>query len=314
MNRTDRLLAIVLRLQAKGWQRAEDLAEYFEISKRTIYRDMLALMESGVPVISQPGQGYSLDPGYFLPPLHFTADEAITLILGTSSVAQHFDEQYRRAAESSAHKIEAVLGERLKAQVADLKASLRFVSLQTMDEPDLVALLQQIRRAILDRKTIRFTYQKRLAENEDGRIRDIDPHGLLHIGTTWYVAGYCHLRRDMRTFRLERIDHLTVLASTFTRQPDYDLQSNPPRTINHMIRVVFDLSVARWVLEERNFYVLEQHSQPDGLYLTLGVRTTEDVIRWLIGWGDKVRVLEPESLIEEMVAAAQSILKLYHFP
>ncbi len=311
MNRTDRLLAIVLRLQAKGWQRAEDLAEYFEISKRTIYRDMLALMESGVPVISQPGQGYSLDPGYFLPPLHFTADEAITLILGAASVAQHFDEQYRRAVESSAHKIEAVLGERLKAQVNDLKNSLRFVALQTMDEPHLVIFLQQIRRAILERRKIRLVYQKRFSEGEDGRIREIDPHGLIHLGTTWYVTGYCHLRRDMRTFRLERIDTLAVLTSTFMRQPDYDVQETPPRAINHTIRVVFDASVARWVLEERNFYVLEQHLQPDGLYLTLGVRTTEDVIRWLIGWGDKVRVLEPEFLIEEMITAAQSILKRY---
>jgi len=314
VNRTDRLLAIVLRLQAKGWQRAEDLAEYFEISKRTIYRDMLALMESGVPVISQPGQGYSLDPGYFLPPLHFTADEAIILILGAASVARQFDEQYRRAAESSAHKIDAVLGERLKTQVADLRTSLRFVSMQSMDEPHLVTFLQQIRRAILERRTIRLVYQKRFSEGEEGRIRDIDPHGLIHVGTTWYVTGYCHLRCDMRTFRLERIDKLTVLADIFSRQPDYDVQQTPPRTINHTIRVVFDPSVARWVLEERNFYVLEQELLPEGLYLTLGVRTTEDVIRWLIGWGDKVRVLEPESLIEEMITAAQSIIKLYQSP
>ncbi len=74
MNRTDRLLAIVLELQGRGKRRAEDLAETFETSKRTIYRDIQALCETGVPIVSIPGRGYSLVEGYFLPPLSFTTD------------------------------------------------------------------------------------------------------------------------------------------------------------------------------------------------------------------------------------------------
>ena len=93
MNRTDRLLAIVLELQGKGHQRAEDLAETFETSKRTIYRDMLALGEAGVPIVSIPGRGYSLMQGYFLPPLSFTTDEATMLLLGSDLMAHNFDAQ-----------------------------------------------------------------------------------------------------------------------------------------------------------------------------------------------------------------------------
>src|SRR5579863_8026126 len=103
MNRTDRLLAIVLELQAKKMLRAEDLAGTFEVSKRTIYRDMLALCEAGVPVVSLPKQGYSLIEGYFLPPLSFSA-EAIMLLLGSDFVAQTFDAQYRIAAQSASRK------------------------------------------------------------------------------------------------------------------------------------------------------------------------------------------------------------------
>ena len=88
MNRTDRLLAILLEIQAKKQVRAEDLAAIFEVSKRTIYRDVLALMESGVPVVAIPGQGYSLVEGYFLPPLTFNTDEAIMLLLGADFMAQ----------------------------------------------------------------------------------------------------------------------------------------------------------------------------------------------------------------------------------
>src|SRR5207248_11641794 len=90
MNRTDRLLAIVLELQCKGRQRAEDLASTFETSKRTIYRDISALGQAGVPLISVPGRGYALMKGYFLPPLSFSADEATMLLLGSDFMAQNF--------------------------------------------------------------------------------------------------------------------------------------------------------------------------------------------------------------------------------
>ena len=109
MNKTDRMLAIVLELQGKGKQRAEDLAATFETSKRTIYRDIQALGQAGVPLVSTPGQGYALMKGYFLPPLSFTTEEAIMLLLGSDYMAQNFDAQYRAAAESAGRKIESVL-------------------------------------------------------------------------------------------------------------------------------------------------------------------------------------------------------------
>src|SRR5215468_2276795 len=126
MNRTDRLLAIVLEIQAKKQVRAEDLAATFEVTVRTIYRDIAALSESGVPVVAIPGQGYSLVEGYFLPPLTFSSDEAI-LLLGADSVAQNFDAQYRDAAQSANHKIVAVLPDKLRQEVEYLQNSIRFV-------------------------------------------------------------------------------------------------------------------------------------------------------------------------------------------
>ena len=126
MNRTDRLLAIVLELQARKHIRAEDLAATFEVSKRTIYRDMLALSESGVPIVSIPGQGYSLIEGYFLPPLTFTTDEAIMLLLGADFVAQQFDAQYREAAQSASDKITVVLPEHLRRETDYLQNNIRF--------------------------------------------------------------------------------------------------------------------------------------------------------------------------------------------
>src|SRR5947207_15723481 len=135
MNRTDRLLAIVLELQGKGKQRAEDLARTFETSKRTIYRDIEALCEAGVPLISIPGQGYSLMKGYFLPPLSFTTDEATMLLLGSDFMARSFDAQYRSAALSASRKIENVLPEKLREEVHYLQSSIRFVTADAMERP-----------------------------------------------------------------------------------------------------------------------------------------------------------------------------------
>lgn len=97
MNRIDRLLAIVLELQRqkRSYYRAKDLAATFEVSHRTIYRDLIALREMGVPIAVVERQGYALIEGYFLPPLSFTVDEALILALGSDFMAKNFDEQYR---------------------------------------------------------------------------------------------------------------------------------------------------------------------------------------------------------------------------
>src|SRR5438128_7734923 len=150
MNRTDRLLAIVLELQGKGRQRAEDLAATFETSKRTIYRDIQALGEAGVPLISVPGRGYSLMKGYFLPPLSFTTDEATMLLLGSDFTAQNFDAQYRLAAQSASRKIEGVLPEKLRDEVRYLQSSFHFISAVRKVEADESNILQQLRRAIIE--------------------------------------------------------------------------------------------------------------------------------------------------------------------
>src|SRR3981081_648826 len=128
MNRTDRLLAIVLELQGKGHQRAEDLAETFETSKRPIYRNMLALGEAGVPIVSIPGRGYSLMKGYFLPPLSFTTDEATMLLLGSDLMAQTFAARCGAGAVAASRKIEGVLPEKLRDEVRYLQDSIRFVT------------------------------------------------------------------------------------------------------------------------------------------------------------------------------------------
>ena len=104
MVRSDRLLGILMQLQRHKQRRAEDLASTFEVSVRTIYRDIQALCETGVPVIAMTGQGYSLPDEFFLPPLNFTLEEAFMLILSSDFMAQNFDSYYADIAQSATEK------------------------------------------------------------------------------------------------------------------------------------------------------------------------------------------------------------------
>ncbi|MCA1722951.1 MAG: YafY family transcriptional regulator [Thermomicrobia bacterium] len=211
MNRTDRLLAIVLELQRAGKRRAVDLAATFETSTRTIYRDMEALSEAGVPVVAVPGRGYALMEGYFLPPLSFRTDEATMLLLGSDVMAQQFDAQYRAAAQSAAAKIEGVLPEKMRDEVRSLQESIRFFA---PGDPAEHETLLHLRRAILDRRTMRFRYTARIpSEPEPPVYREVDPYALIHVGGTWHLTGYDHLRQDLRTFRLDRIEGTGVPAA-----------------------------------------------------------------------------------------------------
>jgi predicted DNA-binding transcriptional regulator YafY len=317
MNRTDRLLAIVLELQGKGRQRAEDLAETFETSKRTIYRDIQALCEAGVPLMSTPGRGYALMEGYFLPPLSFSADEATMLLLGSEVMAQNFDAQYRAAAESAARKIAGVLPEPLRAEVHQLQNSIVFVESGTGGKPDEQAKLQLLRRAIIQRVTVRFRYQRRHgAEDEDNQTeREADPYMLAHVGDSWYLTAYCHMRRGIRRFRLERMDDLILLTRSFTRPVEFSQsRSIQPEHGDLVARVLFDAEVVRWVREARSFFVVAEEETPEGLLVTLHMRQEDDALQWLLSWGRHVRVLEPESLQRRVAAEARALLQHHMEP
>jgi predicted DNA-binding transcriptional regulator YafY len=307
MNRTDRLLAIVLELQRAGKRRAGDLAATFETSTRTIYRDMEALSEAGVPVVAVPGQGYALMAGYFLPPLSFNSDEATMLLLGSDVMAQQFDAQYRAAAQSAAAKIEGVLPENLRDEVRSLQESIRFFA---PGDPAEHETLLHLRRAILERRCVRFRYTARNpSEREPPAYREIDPYALIHIGSAWHVSGYDHLRRGSRIFRLDRIDELASLDRTFVRPASVaPLQRSRDEGRDMIVRALFDHETARWVRESRSFFTVAEEETADGLLVTLAIRREADLLQWLLGWGSHVRVLEPESLRERIAAEAAALV------
>lgn len=317
MNKTDRMLAIVLELQRKGTLRAADLADVFETSVRTIYRDVQALCEAGVPIVGSPGQGYSLMEGYFLPPVGFTAEEAVALLLGLDFVERRFDAAYKASALAARSKIEAILPQTVQAESARMRSAWKLVGGGTRacgDDP-LLAHLSLLRLAVLEERLVRFRYTKAKPEADGGdreSIRDAEPYGLVQAAGNWLLVAYCRLRGDIRHFRLSRMSELTVSDERFRRPADFELQSyRPADDRNVFVRLLFRPDLEALLRESDYFYMHAIEPSPEGLLVTLRVRRPEDALQWVLGWGAGVAVLEPEQLRLRVRQEVEDMLKRY---
>ena len=298
MNRTDRLLAIVLELQGRERVTAEALAHTFGVTKRTIYRDILALNESGVPVVSAAGQGYWLMEGYFLPPVSLNLDEAMMLILGSEVMAQSFDVQGRTAAKSASRKIEAALSGAVAQEVAYLKDNIRFVRMESDVLIDTSETLRLVRGAILEQQALRLRYFKRTSRiSGEASERTVDPHALIHFKDAWVLSAYCHLRSAMRVFRLDRIQSIEVLPQIFERQPGYSaIVHHEPNAARQEVELLFHKDMTQWVKERPAYFIHDYCDTPEGLRVVLNVHHPEEALSWILSWGSSVQVLSPQSL------------------
>jgi len=315
MNKTDRLLAIVLELQGRQVVRAEDLAALFETSVRTIYRDIQALSEAGVPITGTTGTGYSLMEGYFLPPISFTIEEAVTLLIGTEFIEQRFDDEYRDRANVARRKIEATLSDSVRSETFRIRKSLRLLApgkqAAASNERE---NLDMIRRALLDGRKIRFHYSKRIADSTGSRHseRTAAPYGLVLVEGSWMLVARCDLRQDIRHFRLSRMAELIELDERFELPEHFDLREYTPlddRRLRVCLR--FNHDIADKVKESNYHYVEDMKEHQDGLDVFLRVRQPDELLQWVLGWGAGVIVLEPEAFRNRIREEARRILKRY---
>ncbi|RIX50078.1 YafY family transcriptional regulator [Paenibacillus nanensis] len=315
MNKTDRMLAIVLELQGRQVARAEDLAARFETSVRTIYRDIQALSEAGVPITGTTGTGYSLMEGYFLPPIRFTIEEAVTLLIGTEFIEQRFDDDYRDRANVARKKIEVTLSDGIRSETSRIRKSLRLLSPGTQEAPSNEREnLGKIRRALLDGRKIRFHYSKRMADSAGSRHseRTAAPYGLVLIEGAWMLVARCDLRQDIRHFRLSRMAELIELDERFELPEHFDLREYTPLDDRYLrVWLRFNHDIAEKVKESNYHYIEDMKEHQDGLDVALRVRQLDELLQWVLGWGAGVIVLEPESLRDRIRDEVHNMLKRY---
>ena len=312
MNRVDRLLALILVLQSRRVVTAEELAAQFELSIRTIYRDLAALGQAGVPIIAEAGVGYMLMKGYHLPPVNFTAEEASALIMGGLLIGQRADGGTKTRMDSALLKIRGILPREYQDRIARLERGLATTAnIKAPAQADL-SLLQQ---ALGGRNVLRFHYQG--AGQADSTERAAEPLGLIHYLERWHLIAWCRNRQGLRDFRTDRMTGVTVLPETFPPRADFDIRhyirtAMPAPRLKARVR--FTPLAADRALREWWMGVLDEEREPDGVTLTLAAVEWEQLVGWLQSFGVEATVLSPVSLRRQLVAAAQETARHHEKP
>lgn len=211
IKRLPRLTAILTLLQTKKIVTATELAKKFGISVRTVYRDIRALEQSGIPIVTEEGIGYSLMEGYKLPPIMFTEKEANALITAEQFVLRSKDSSLVKEFSEAIAKIKSVLRYSNKEK-AELLAERVFFG-RNFEAQVTSQNLAEIQLALTNFQLVRITY-----ETADGKISDrtIEPFALYNSPQEdWTLAAYCRLRKDFRSFRLDRMKKVLVLEEVF---------------------------------------------------------------------------------------------------
>ncbi len=220
---TTRVLAVLEMLQTHGRLTGTELSQRLEVDVRTVRRYIEMLQDLGIPVVAERGRNgaYTLGAGYKLPPMMFTDDEATALIVGLLAARRLGLGDAAPAVESALAKLERVMPSALRRRVRSLSEAIA-LDLQ----PAFIALNSQVMMtlsvAAQNQQQVHLRYRSAI---EDETERDFDPYGLAFRSGNWYAAGFCHLRRGMRSFRLDRILDLQLLDAHYERPASFDVMA-----------------------------------------------------------------------------------------
>jgi predicted DNA-binding transcriptional regulator YafY len=211
MRRADRLFRIVQFLRRGRLLTAQKLAEKLQVSQRTVYRDVRDLQLSGMPIEGEAGVGYTLRQDMDLPPLTFTASELTALVLGARLVRAWGGTASVAAANDALAKIEAVLPVEMRERLDTILMFAPGFRMQKVVRERLDVLHE----ACVGRRAVKFAYVREDGENSR---REVRPLALYFFGGVWTLASWCEMRRDFRTFRLDRMEELRMLERTFVQK------------------------------------------------------------------------------------------------
>lgn len=302
IKRFERIVAILIQLQSKRVVRAQELAERFEVSLRTVYRDIRSLEAAGVPIAGEAGVGYSLVEGYRLPPVVFTREEAFTFVAAEKLMQKFVDESLGRHFQSAMFKIKSVLKDEQKDRVEAVTANIRVTRSERLFNKDVPDVLGILFEAIAEKRQVILLYQS--IDAEAPNERDVEPVGIFHQNNNWYLLAYCHLRKDYRQFRADRIYGIRLTDNPFTLQHenlDYFLSQD--RSVSRRkVRLLVDKRAARFLKWDRKYFgfVSEKQSGDKVEMLFESNYTHNGFARWYLMFADQVDILEPEELKDEV--------------
>ena len=302
--KVDRLLAIVTILTQKRKVKAKDLAERFEVSLRTIYRDIEDIGKAGIPIVTYPGGsgGVGIAEGFTLDKSALTREEMQSIVLGLKSLSSVMP----------GPSVNFLLGKLSPepGRFIALKDEI-IIDLASHYKNSLAPKISLLRKAIEDKKAVRFTYYAKTGRT----VRELEPYFIAFKWSAWYVFGYCRLRGDFRLFKLNRLLHLEMTEDSFQlreiseKQLDLEAFYSDPET-NQYATLLLDRSLEYVMVDE---YGPESYESADENHILAkwDYVNEQEMVKTVLSLGGGAKVMSPESLVNAVRAEAEKILGRY---
>ena len=315
MNHIERLNAILIQLQSKRIVKASEIAERFEISLRTVYRDIRALEASGVPIGAEAGVGYFLMENYKLPPVMFTKEEASALLFGEKLVEKMSDNQMKAEFCSALTKIKAILNPEEKDRLEKLHSRISVLNYTSTSGNFNRLFLSEIQQALVSKQVLEIDYQAGYGAPATKRV--VEPIGLCNYSRRWHLFAWCRLRNEYRDFRLDRILNLRLSQETFKGKQHISMDEfiRQMNVISDKANIALVMKTERIKLidESKYWYGFTEEEKINDQTSRLRFANNElrGFANWILSSGSYAKVEEPEELKEILNQYVSGIIENY---
>ncbi|SHG43231.1 Predicted DNA-binding transcriptional regulator YafY, contains an HTH and WYL domains [Fodinibius roseus] len=302
MNSSERRMKLILMLQQSNHRiTVNDIAEKFDVSRRTVFRDFNALSEMNVPVTWDEYNGYGIMHGYKIPPLMFTTKELATILVGLNFVKSQVDQTLISDAKGVELKIKEVLPDELLQFMESLgKRTVVDPYMNFGAEKKEGGNWYLISNAIADNKKISFDYRSKSDNNISSR--KIDPYLIVFYKDHWNVIGHSHKREAVRNFVLDRMSKVEVLSEEFVPYGQIDVEGLIFRSDGSSRKIVIDVhknSVSRFKANLPTKIIKNIQKNPNLFRITFEFNNLDYINKWLLQFHNNVKVVDPKVLIEK---------------
>lgn len=299
----DRLIGIITILLQKEKVTTSQLAERFEVSQRTIQRDIDDICKAGIPIVSMQGYGggISIAEGYKIDKTLLTQKELSAIFMGLKSIDSISKDTYSQSLmEKLTNEKSAVLSDQNRV----------IIHLTSFYQVGLTEKIDVIKQAISNRKLISFQYYSDKGESE----RIIEPYFIMFRWFAWYVYGYCLTQQDFRLFKLNRLSELQNLKTSYEERFISEKELNFDHYIwrdDIKLVALFDMSVKYRLIDEYGLESVTIDNQSGKLRFENVFTNRKHLLQWILSYGDAVKVIEPLDLIDSICQNAKNLLALY---
>lgn len=297
LKKLDRVTAILTQLQSKPIVRAQDLANKFQVSIRTIYRDVKTLENAGIPIVGEAGSGYYLMEGYKLPPIMFTKEEVLSFITAEKLMQKFLHQSLGIHYQNAMIKLRSVLKYSDKSLIENIENQIDvYNDCNDSETENIRNIIPIILESIAEKKQLKIEYK-----TADSIIssRNIEVVGIFYEFNCWYMMAFCTLRNDFRQFRVDRIFQIIKTENSFSNEygqiNDYKKNSYGDKI---KVRILIEKMAVSFMQNSKKYYgwveEFDRENEVEMIFETAWI--DEGFPRWLVTFADYVTVLEPESL------------------